>query len=198
MMGERIILPNGRRFHIECGIEVSVPSKDNVTETKVIKRIRPFKYDPGSQITCIPASVLDVRMTEDEFVEWSDNHRTEGIPPFSVSCTGIDSSAAGIRFYYIQTEAFYIQSMNLGSVPMYITFDPRYRKLLLGLDLLRLLNIQQDIDANEIRMQIANKVADYKKNHLRITVKSMYELGIYSDEDGVIDFSSILSTTSNP
>ena len=45
------------------------------------------------------------------------------------------------------------------------------------------------------RIQMADKETDYKRGHLRITVKSMYELGIYSDEDGAIDFASILSST---
>ena len=194
MTDEIFALPKGRRFHIECGIEAGIPDRENKEDIRIIKRIRPFKFDPGSQITCIPASVLDVRMTEDEYIEWSDKHRTEGIPPFSVSCKGIDSKAPEIRFHYIQINAFYIQGINLGSVPMYITFDSRYRKLLLGLDLLRLLNIKQDIDANEIRMQVANKIAEYKDSHLRLTVRSMYELGIYSGSDGDIDVSSILSS----
>ena len=68
-----------------------------MTKVHSIQRIRPFNIDPGSQITCIPASVLDVRMTEEEFIKWSDNHRTEGVPPFSVSCIKTVECLSGYR-----------------------------------------------------------------------------------------------------
>ena len=194
MTEETIALRKGRRVQIECGLKVDIPYSDNSSGTITIQRNRQFKYDSGSQITCIPASILDLKMKEEDFIKWSNDHRTEGIPPFSVFCTGIDSLSDGIRFHYIQTNSFHIRNIDLGSVPIYITFDPRYRKLLLGMDLLRLMNIQQDVDANELRMQIAEKVKDYKNSHLRLTVKSMYELGIYSKDDGNIDVSHILSS----
>lgn len=131
--------------------------------------------------------MLDLYISEEEYMKWADQHKTEGIRPFSVVCKGIDSKSAGIKAYYLQTEHFYIQGMDLGSVPIYIVFDKRYKKILLGMDLLHLMNVNIDNDKDEMCMQLTQKYIEYRKKHLRTTIRSMFEMGVYSKKDNDID-----------
>ena len=112
---------------------------------------------------------------------------TEKIRPYSIGCKGIDSSTTSIEFYYIQTDHFFLQNIDLGSVPIYISFDPRFKKFLLGMDLLKLINYSVDNDKDEMTISLSAKYEEYKKTHLRTTIKSMYEMGIYSVKDADTD-----------
>ena len=183
----KTILKDGRKVFVKCKVVANVPGNENPKDTVLATSTRSFKVDSGSQITCIPASMLDLYISEKDFLRWADTHRTEGIKPLSVICKGIDSESVGIRGFYIQTDHFFIQDLDLGSVPIYVVFDERYRKILLGMDLLRLMNILIDNDKEEMDMVLTRKFSDYKKKHLRTTIKSMVEMGIYSDKDSNID-----------
>ena len=61
----------------------------------------------------------------------------------------------GIRFYYIQVKNFFIKGLDLGSVPIYITFDTRFRKMLLGMDIIRLMNVDIDHDEQMITFSLS-------------------------------------------
>ena len=130
---------------------------------------------------------IGIRIDENAFIAWAERNRIEGIRPYSIGCKGVDSSTTSIEFYYIQTDHFFLQNIDLGSVPIYISFDPRFKKFLLGMDLLKLINYSVDNDKDEMTISLSAKYEEYKKTHLRTTIKSMYEMGIYSVKDADTD-----------
>ena len=55
------------------------------------------------------------------------------------------------------------------------------------MDLLKLINYSVDNDKDEMTISLSAKYEEYKKTHLRTTIKSMYEMGIYSVKDADTD-----------
>lgn len=114
-----IDIPDGRRFRLGCELQTIVPKKKNYGfEELYVKKYKVFKYDTGSQFTCMPAEDLGVDISEEEFITYSKNKLAiEGI--------GIDTNTR-IKYYLIQVDKFIVAGIDLGSVPIYITFDKRY------------------------------------------------------------------------
>ena len=178
-------IKKGRNLKIKCKIDVNIPYKKNYSiDTKKKVVARNFKFDTGASITCLPALDLGIEITEEEFKR-RFNFTLE------VKCTGIDKDSDTVTYYLIQVENFVIYNIDLGSVPIYITFDSRAPKRLLGMDLIKLLNIDFNMDTGFITLSKSQRLIEFSKRKLRLEVNDMYEMGIYDISDAAveIDFS---------
>ena len=82
-----------------------------------------LKFDTGAQYTCLNAREFSINITEEEFKKTYKGNIMEG--------TGLDQTTH-ITYYLLQVENLVVEGLALGSVPIYITFDPRACKNLLG------------------------------------------------------------------
>ena len=92
--------------------------------------------------------------------------------------TGLDQTTH-ILYYLLQVENFIIEGIDIGSVPIYITFDKRAYKNLLGLDLIKLFNISIDFDNHQMELSITQQLRDFKKTKLKLEPHDMIQLGLY-------------------
>lgn len=169
-------IEDGRIFRVDCCIEANMPDRKRfgIAKTKINKR-RNFKLDTGASITCVFATDIGIYITEEEF-------RKEYPNAIMVQVSGIDTTSK-IYYYSFQVENFVIEGIDLGSVPIYITFNSKAQKSLFGADLLRLLNINFDFDNKLLTLSKTNEFLKFRDNHLRLTIKDMYKMGIYSIND---------------
>ncbi len=164
-MTEAVIsIHSGRRINLVCALQI----KESKRKTPINLQ---FKFDPGAQNTCVSAAELHITDSEDVFVEkYKPNWKYEG--------TGIDDRSS-IYFYQVIVDSFEVQGVELGKVPIYITFDDRFSKRLLGLDLLNLLNYSVDNDLREMRISQTDRLKDCIDNGLTITTEEMIRMGLY-------------------
>ena len=169
-----------------CCCSKSSSQKKYGIEKKLLTKRRVFKYDTGAQITCLRAEELDIDISEQEFVDNFNSIRVEG--------HGIDDASKPVVYYMIQVENFVVSGIDLGSVPIYITFDERVTKSLLGLDLIKLMNTEFNFDTKEITLSKRQALIDFHKIKLRLELADMFKMGIYSIDDGNkdIDWQSLL------
>lgn len=121
-----------------------------------------FKLDTGSNLTCLTAEKLGITVSEEEFIQWSKqtqnikvltSGRIKGGRVIVADTKGIDRGGDYIRFYAIQVDKFIIREdigniLDLGSVPIFITFDHRMQSTLLGGDILSILD--HSVQYNEV------------------------------------------------
>ncbi|MCM1125759.1 MAG: hypothetical protein NC429_04745 [Lachnospiraceae bacterium] len=180
-------IPDGRKFKLACEIQAQIPKKLKYGfERTDVKRHKIFKYDTGAQFTCLPAKDLGIDISEEDFISYNKGG-------LAVKGTGIDKSTQ-ITYYLIQVDNFIVADIELGSVPIYITFDLRATKRLLGMDIIRLLNVEINFDKNEAIFHTTEKFRNFKKRKLRLEIRDMFEIGIYSKNDfeNDIDWQSML------
>ena len=124
-------------IRMNCFLSANVPNKDQYgIRKKRVTKIKKFKFDTGAQYTCLNAREFSINITEEEFRETYKGVIMEG--------TGLDQTTH-ILYYLLQVENFIIEGIDIGSVPIYITFDKRAYKNLLGLDLIKLFNISTSL-----------------------------------------------------
>uniref|UniRef100_UPI004055A63F hypothetical protein n=1 Tax=Acetatifactor sp. TaxID=1872090 RepID=UPI004055A63F len=155
-------------IHITCEISANIPIKGRfkLEEEQIITE-REFKLDTGATHTSLNARDLGIDVSEEEFCKW---RKTEG-----VVAKGIDDNVE-IKFYKLQVENFKIDELDLGSVPIYITFCENMTKRLLGMNLLRLLNIAISGDKKCIYIEKSERFLEYKKTHLRVEKPELLEV----------------------
>lgn len=171
-MANIVKIPDGRKFKIACVITVMVNGE-------IVTKVKRFKYDTGAQLTCIPAK--DINIDETSFKKTFAGN--------SVTCIGIDGTSK-IVYYPFQTENFTVAGIGLGSIPIYITFDSRAQKRLLGLDIIRLLNAEFNFDTKEAKFSITKQLSEFHTKKLRLEISDMFEMGIYSANDCKNDIDS--------
>ncbi len=164
MVNKEIIIQGGRRIDLECEFSI-----DGIISGEMIKRR--FKFDPGAQNTCIAASDIDDELTEEGFIK-------EFKPQYRFIATGIDDESE-ITYYPIMVDDFYIEEVRLGSVPIFITFDERFSKRLLGLNLLNLINYEVNNDMRIIRLSQTQRLREHIENGVPITTEEMIKMGLY-------------------
>lgn len=168
-----INVKNLKTIEIACNISADIPSKGRFKiEDKRISKDRMFKLDTGSTHTCMNAADLGIFISEDDFNRW---HTVE-----KITAGGIDDDIK-IAFYKLQVENFKIGNLDLGSVPIYVTFYEKMTKALLGMNILRLLNISISGDENKVILQKTNKLINYKEKHLRVERPELLESEQYED-----------------
>ena len=173
-------IPDGRKFKLACEIQTQIPKKARYGfEKSDVKRNKIFKYDTGAQFTCLPAKDLGIDISEEDFTVYNKN-------ALSIEAIGIDGNSR-IKYYLIQVERFMVAGIDLGSVPIYITFDLRATKRLLGMDIIRLLNVEINFDKKEAIFCTTEKFKDFKQRKLRLEIKDLFEMGIYSKDDSERD-----------
>ncbi len=185
-----IKIPDGRKFKLACEIQAKIPKKTRYSfEESNVKRNKIFKYDTGAQFTCLPAKDLGIDVSEEDFVTYKKGG-------FVIDGIGIDKDTK-IKYYLIQVERFIVAGIDIGSVPIYITFDLRATKRLLGMDIIRLLNVEINFDKKEATFYTTDRFRNFKKKKLRLEIKDMFEMGIYSKNDSEedIDWQSIVKDT---
>ena len=169
-------IPDGSSIRLNTTIAVRIPTLQG---EKTVTKFRKFKYDTGAQLTCLNARELDIDISEEEFKSRYHGRIVEGI--------GIDKESK-IIYYALQVDNFVVAGIGLDSVPIYITFDPRAQKRLLGFDIIRLLNTVFDFDAKLIKLSKTAQFIEFKKRKFKLEVKDMFEMGIYSKNERKSDF----------
>ena len=163
----RISLRSGRRINVDCSIELSETERKTPIELT-------FKFDTGSQNTCIAAAEIQLVNSEEDFIsKYKPRWKFEG--------SGIDDNSK-ISFYQIMVDNFFVQGITLGPVPIYITFDKRFSKRLLGLDLLNLLNIHMDNDERVLTISQTDRLKEYLRDGRSVTTEEMIKMGLYDPE----------------
>ena len=158
-------------IRMNCFLSANVPNKDQYgIRKKRVTKIKKFKFDTGAQYTCLNAREFSINITEEEFRETYKGVIMEG--------TGLDQTTH-ILYYLLQVENFIIEGIDIGSVPIYITFDKRSYKNLLGLDLIKLFNISIDFDNHQMELSITQQFRDFKKTKLKLEPHDMIQLGLY-------------------
>ena len=172
-------------FSVKC-------SFDSTYQNNNVRFDGKAKIDSGADITVFPASlVLGLRNTnESGFTKWlQQNENVSGIKAgqihnkclFAFKNLGIDSSADVIASYAFQVNNFVLHMDNgalcLGKVPITVTFDDRFEKVLIGKDLISLLNIS--INCDDMRLEIG-------RTHLLDKVISDNSIidGVYMQKNG--------------
>lgn len=164
----QIKIEDFRSIDLNCKIKVDIPVKKQFGfENKMVEKDRQFKLDTGATHTCLNASDLGIILDEQEFVDM--------MHPETLQAKGIDDKIV-IKFYKMQVENFIINNIDLGSVPVYITFSNRVTKRLLGMNILRLLNIGINCDKSILYLEKTKKFMEYKKNNLRIKAPEMLDI----------------------
>ncbi|MDE7477753.1 MAG: hypothetical protein K2M91_07360 [Lachnospiraceae bacterium] len=168
-------IPNGNSFRLNTTIMVRIPTLQG---EKTVTKFRKFKYDTGAQFTCLNARELDIDISEEDFKNSHHGRIVEGV--------GIDKESK-IIYYLLQVDNFVVAGIRLGSVPIYITFNPRAQKRLLGFDMIRLFNTMFDFDTKQIQLSKTAQFIEFKKRKFKLEVKDMFEMGIYSKNDSKSD-----------
>lgn len=144
---------------INCKIDAIVPVPVYATRAdNHVYKERLFKLDTGATNTCINAVHLGICVSEAEFAKWNRND--------SIITTGIMNNTE-VKYYKLQVENFIIGDLDLGSVPIYVTFNKNATKSLLGMDLIRLLNIGLFTDERKLILQKANRFIEHRKENER-------------------------------
>lgn len=158
-------------IRLSCFLSANIPNKDQSgIRNKRVTKIKKFKFDTGAQYTCLNAREFSIHLTEEEFRKTYKGNIMEG--------TGLDQTTH-ITYYLLQVENFVVEGLDLGSVPIYITFDSRACKNLLGLDLIKLFNIRMDFVSGRMELSRTQQFMNFKKLKLRLEPTDMFRLGIY-------------------
>lgn len=167
-------------IRLSCLFSVNVPNKDQFgIKNKCVTKIKKLKFDTGAQYTCLNAREFSINITEEEFKKTYKGNIMEG--------TGLDQTTH-MTYYLLQVENLVVEGLALGSVPIYITFDPRACKNLLGLDLIRLFNIRLNFDSGQMELTKTQQFIKFKKTKYKLEPSDMVQLGIYqtSNEENKI------------
>ena len=174
-MGNKSIIidiSRGGAIRLSCLLSANVPNKNQYGIcNKRVTKIKKFKFDTGAQYTCLNAREFSINITEEEFIKTYKGTVMEG--------TGLDQTTH-ITYYLMQLENFAVEGMDIGSVPIFITFDSRACKNLLGLDLIRLFNIHIDFDNGKMELSKTQQFQDFRKYKLKLEPSDMFRLGIYN------------------
>ena len=164
-----------------------------------------MKFDPGADITCIPASYLGINAGEAEFTKWiqtTDNieliqngkKTTHHI--IAARTRGVDKKAASITSYALQLDDFQIIThdgvLDLGGVPVFVVFDDRFQTPLLGRDILGLLNMEIDNDKNLLTLSLSEKCKNAIKQYGKISPQYFIKSGIYDRDIFLVHDSQIV------
>lgn len=128
-----------------------------------------IKFDTGSDISIFPARQIGLmNITEEQFATWlQTNENVSSIKAghikkkslFVFSVEGIDKKSVGIKSYAYQVDRLSLTldngKLNLGSVPITVTFDERFTQPLFGRDLISLLNTTIDTDKMFLGLELA-------------------------------------------
>ena len=128
-------------------------------------------------MTIFPANQIGLgSITEAEFTKWlQTNEKVSSIKAghinrkslFAFSCEGVDSLASSIHAYAYQVSnlslCFTQGTLELGSVPITVTFDERFIRPLFGNDLMSLLIAK--IDSDNMRLELELNKMMREDNH---------------------------------
>lgn len=168
MDSSKVKMQDKRSINLTCMIKIDAESGE---------KPRRFKFDTGAQFTCMNIRDLDSNISEEAFKQKKYvTHEVDGV--------GIDESSV-IKYYMVQVEAFTVAGIDLGSVPICITFDSRAQKRLLGLDIIMLLNTCIDFDKKEMQLSKTKQFLDFKKRKYRFEPCDRINMGIYSIDNGI-------------
>ena len=149
-------------IRMNCFLSANVPNKDQYgIRKKRVTKIKEFKFDTDAQYTCLNAREFSINITEEEFKKKYKGNR-ETYKGVIMEGTGLDQTTH-ILYYLLQVENFIIEGIDIGSVPIYITFDKRAYKNLLGLDLIKLFNISIDFDNHQMELSITQQLRGFKR-----------------------------------
>ena len=155
---------------ISCKLSSSVSNLKDVDE---IVYSGDIKFDTGADITVFSAIDLGIGCKESDFTDWiqrygnvkviKDGH-IKNHALVASSTLGIDKSAKSIHSYVIQLDFFKIVykslELDLKSIPIFVTFDSRFKDSLLGKDLLSLLNYAVNNDEKYLDVELTKKYSD--------------------------------------
>ena len=153
------------------------------------------KIDTGADLTLFPANILGI-FDEDDFVEKIknsnnifvlDDDKTNKLKnkAIYVDVAGIKKGIPAIRFYALQVTNFIFYDtindsmLEIGSVPIFISFDKSFRSPLFGRDLISLLNINIDNDINTLTIIRSNKYNTYFNAMGGVTFQYLRNNGYY-------------------
>ena len=157
-----------------------------------------IKFDTGSDITIFPAELIGLGdISVSDFTSWlQHNDKVNSIKSghintrslFAFSCDGIDSYSNSIYSYAYQVDRFTLNLddgiVDLGSVPITVTFDKRFIHPLLGKDLLSLLNSKIDTDEMKLELELNQMM----KNPTHRAIDGIYMMqNNYYDTNNLLD-----------
>ena len=139
----------------------------------------PLKLDTGADITAFPAKQLRIKEDMGLFLQWIQKSgqlrfktaNGEAGCLVAAAMKGVDKKADPFQFFALQVDAFTILDNNshnkiaIGGVPVFVTFDERFDKALLGRDIISLLNLNIDNDRKCIEIEETDEARNYKEQH---------------------------------
>ncbi|MBR1742370.1 MAG: hypothetical protein IJ733_11010 [Lachnospiraceae bacterium] len=136
-----------------------------------------IKIDTGADLTVFPArDLFPEDITVSKFTDWlQNNDKVIGIKSghynkrclFGFSNKGVNKNADAIMSYAYQVEKFTLVledgELELGSVPITISFNEGFQRPLLGKDLLSLINFKIDNDMHFLEFEETEKLISIKQ-----------------------------------
>lgn len=130
---------NGKRYSTECIL--------NTNDISIIDAI----MDTGAVMSCINVESLGEKLNESMFYNGEYKY-VHGL---------VNSDSAIVKFYAYEINQFTIGRVNLGKCKVWITFDKAVKDNIIGMDLLKKVNMLQI--ANEDRLYIFKSKCDLIK-----------------------------------
>lgn len=154
-------------IRLPCTIDMKIPVKTRFSiDTKSILKERTFLLDTGADYTCISAKDLGIKISEKEFSNWC---KSNGKTAYGVS------EDIELKLYKVQMNNINIYGMDLGSFPIYVIFNENITSALLGMDIIRALNITMSSDECKLKIEKSTRLLNYQKTNLRVTnIKDLY------------------------
>lgn len=167
------------RFDLDCHAELKVCQDESkrCCENEIdISRDIKFKMNTSTEYTILSAkSLFGDLLTEEEFIE-----KFKPLPMCTFTTRDVDGRTH-MKFYKLQLTDFKIGTLELGSVPVWVTFDYLMYPLL-GRDLLGMLNITIMSDYNIVYLEKTEKLKAYQEKVGNI-VEFPYFICLYSKDD---------------
>ena len=178
-------------FYFRCNVR---DDKDTPLSNKSVRFSGVIKFDTGSDLTMFSAYALQLGdIGKEGFTRWLQTHeKVNGMKGghiyhrclFGSKCHGIDDFSDGIDAYAYQVSSFALEFDNgildLGSVPIMVTFDKRFKTPLLGIDLISLLETK--IDGGKLLLEVTTtpEFDDIREKGDNIDCVYMQKRGYYS------------------
>ena len=153
----------------------------NISDKRLnINRNIPILLDTGASGVTMPAHLIDIKLSETEFVSRFN--------PIETYRNGIVSDAM-IKYYLIEIERIVLGSFILHNVPVYITFAKNVNSKLLGMSLLRFFDITIRPEFRQVKLKETDTLIKYLKEHGSLTGSDSFVFDTYVDlkEQSLID-----------
>ena len=155
-----------------------------------------LKLDTGADLTAFPAKQLQIKEEKGSFLNWVQTSEQllfqtsqgESGHLIAAAMKGVDTQAAPIQFFAMQIDEFTIfdnnsqNSLVIGGVPIFVTFDERFDKALLGRDIISLLNLNISNDKKCIEVDETEEAKNYKKQFGIISPQFFIDHQIYTSD----------------